>query len=57
MESGEKDGTDEPYLQGGNRGTDLENWFADTEGEGEGGMNWESNTDIYIYTSVCKIDS
>ena len=28
-------------------------------GEGEGGMNWEITTDIYlfIYITMCKVDS
>ena len=26
--------------------------FVDTAGEGEGGMNWESNTDIYTLSCV-----
>ena len=41
-------------LQGGNRGTDLENRLSDTEGEGEGGMNWESSADIYTPCCCCS---
>ena len=33
----------------------VENRVADTVGKGEGGMNWESGTDIYTIT--CKIDN
>ena len=35
-------------MQGRNRDTDMENGYVDTEREGEGGTNWESNTDIYL---------
>ena len=35
-------------MQGRSRDTDLENGYVDTEREGEGGANWESNTDIYF---------
>ena len=34
-----KNGTHEPSL--------VENGLVNTVGEGEGGINWESNTDIY----------
>ena len=47
------------YLWGQNRDTDKANRFMDAVGEGEGGMNWESSFDIYIYiyTTMCKINS
>ena len=31
-------------MQGRNRDTDTENGCVDTEGEGEGGTNWESSS-------------
>ena len=34
-------------LPGRNIGTDVENGHVDTEGEGEGGMNWEIRIDMY----------
>ena len=27
------------------------------EGKGGGGMNWEIGTDIYVYTTMYKIDN
>ena len=33
-------------LQGQNRNTDVEKGHVDTVRQGEGGMNWESRTDI-----------
>ena len=34
----------------------VEKGLVDTEGEGEGGMNWESTIDIYTLSCI-KIDS
>ena len=34
-------------LQGRNEDTDIKNRLMDAGGEGEGGTNWESGTDIY----------
>ena len=31
---------------------DIENRHLDTEGEGEGGMNWEIRVDIYTLPSI-----
>ena len=36
------------YLQGSNGDRDTEKRLLDTEGEGEGRMNWNSNTETYI---------
>ena len=48
-------------LQNRNRDIDIDNeHVVDTVGggrEGEGGKNWEIRTDIYIYTTMCKIDN
>ena len=33
-----------------NRDTNIENRLADTVGEGEGGMNWESSIKTYTLT-------
>ena len=38
-----------------NRDTDVENRLVDTAGEGEGGMNWESNTDIYTLPYIQEL--
>jgi len=35
------------YLQGRNRDSDVEHGLVDTDGEEEGGMNWESSMDMY----------
>ena len=48
------------YLQGRNRDAEVGHGLVDTEGEGEGGMNWESSIDIYthhvwhIYTTIIR---
>ena len=34
-------------MQGRNRDTDIEDGYMDTERGGEGGTNWESNSDTY----------
>ena len=47
----EKNDTDEPYLQGRNRGTNIENELVDRVGEGVGRMNSESSIDIYIWNN------
>ena len=39
-------------LQGRNRDTDIENKHVNTSGEGEGGMNWESEVNIYTLPCV-----
>ena len=31
-----------------NRETDIENGYMDTEGKGEGGMDWDIGNDVYI---------
>ena len=31
---------------------DVDNGLVDTAGEGEGGTNWESSTDIYILPGI-----
>ena len=41
-----------PYLQGRNRDADTEDRLVDTAGAGEGGMNWESSTEIYALPYV-----
>ena len=41
------------YSQGRNGDADVENGLVDTVGEGEGGMNWESNIETII--TLCKI--
>ena len=41
-----KDGTDEPICREAME-TDKENRLVDKKREGEGGMNWESNTETY----------
>ena len=41
-----KDGTDEPICRAAME-TDIENRRVDTKREGEGGKNWESNTETY----------
>ena len=43
------------YFQGSNRDTDTENGHVDTGEEGEGGMNWESSTDIHILPCVNQL--
>ena len=40
------------YLPSINRDSDGENGVMDTAGEGEGGTNWESSLEIYIYHNV-----
>ena len=40
------------YLQGCNGDVDIENRFMDTEGEGEGGTNWESSIETFIWPYV-----
>ena len=45
------------YLQGKNRDAEVENGVVDTVGGVNGWMNWESSTDIYIRTALCKTDS
>ena len=52
----QKNGTDEPICRGRNRDTDVENGHVDTEGEGEGGMNWEIRFDLNN-TIMCQIAS
>ena len=44
-------------MQGRNRDTDTENGCVDTEGEGEGGTNWESSTDVYTLSCGKQIAS
>ena len=44
------------YFQGRHRDADIENRLVDIVGEGEGGENWQSSTEIYN-TTLCKIDS
>ena len=39
-------------LQGRNRDIDIENGYVDIEGEREGGMDWESITDIHTQSCV-----
>ena len=36
-------------LQGRNRDPQVENRLVETAGEGQGGMNWESRIEAYIY--------
>ena len=36
------------YLQGRNRGADIESGSVDAIEEREGGVNWESSTDMHI---------
>ena len=43
------------YLQGSSRDADMENGLVDIVRERQGGMNWESNMNIYI--TICKINS
>ena len=40
------------YLQGRNGNTDIENVLVVTVGEREGGINWESSTDIYTVSCI-----
>jgi len=40
------------YLQGRNRDADVENGLVDSEGEGEGWMNWESSVESYTLPCV-----
>ena len=40
------------YFHVRNTVADIENGHVDTEGEGEGGMNWEIRTDIYTLPYV-----
>ena len=39
-------------MQGRNRGTDVEKRHVDTEGEEEGGTDWEIRTDISTLSGV-----
>ena len=39
-------------MQGRKRDTDIENTLVDTAGEGEGGMNGESNIETYALPYV-----
>ena len=39
------------YLQGRNRDADVENGHANTEWEGDSGMNWESDIDVLTVPS------
>ena len=43
------------YVQDRNRDADIENRFVDKVGEGEGGANWESNTEAYTIPCVKEI--
>ena len=45
------------YLQGSNRDAYTESRPAGTEGEGEGGMNWESGIETYTLPYVKLIAS
>ena len=45
------------YLQGKNRDAEVENGVVDTVGGVNDWINWESSTDIYIHTALCKTDS
>ena len=48
------------YLQGSNGDADLENRLVDSVREGEGGTNWESSTETYIWNIhmiICQTDS
>ena len=40
------------YLQGRNRGADIENRPVDTVVGGEGGKNWKSSIETYILPYV-----
>ena len=40
------------YLQGRNRDSDIGNRLMDIAGAGEGGMNWESSSELYILPFV-----
>ena len=42
---------------GPNRDTNVENGLADTAGEGEDGMSWESSFDIHTYIWTVKVKS
>ena len=43
-------------MLGRNRDTDTEDrLLMDSEGEGEGGMNWEASTEIYTLPHVKQI--
>ena len=42
-------------MQERNGDTDAENGLVDTAGEGEGGTNWESSTDMYTLPYVKEI--
>ena len=48
----QKNGADDPYLQGESRDADIENRLVDRVGEGEGGMNWESSIEAYTLLYV-----
>ena len=45
------------YLKGSNGDVDIANRFVDIEGEGEGGMNWESSFETYTLPYVKLIAS
>ena len=45
------------HFPGRNGDGDIKEGLVDTEEEGEGGMNWESNNDIYTLPCVKKIAS
>ena len=44
------------YLQGSNEDADTENTLVDTEGNREGGKNWESSNGIYALPCVKSDD-
>ena len=39
-------------MQGSKRDTDIKNRILDSVGQGEGGMIWENNIEIYILPYV-----
>ena len=43
------------YLQGRNGDAEVENGLVDTVGDGEGGTNWKSSTDIHTLPCVTQI--
>ena len=46
----------QPYMQGSKGDTDLKEPLLDSVG-GESRMIWGNSTEIYIYITMCKIDS
>ena len=46
-----KDGNDNP-IQDSKRDTDVQNSLLDSEGEGEGGMIWESGIETFIVSEM-----